>query len=425
MLNPDEIIEIGFANLRREVSSRGLAELSAQGRRRASAARIKTAAAGLAGCVAITGIVVIGISPVSALAALRESARLSGSQPIVHFHIVNRDTYEHPSDPPARQDLPIDIWRFPDRYIRRQGHVVKELFRDGRYLAYDDRFPDGFSWRYDAKSDPAWTHDGTIGPEIARRLPSAVKVETRRTERGDESVYEWSNLDAHQNGIVEHVYVNQRTHLIAFAEGDLKEPDGRKNHGTCTSDYPDAREAEREAGGFPSGLRFRTKSELIDDFNRQIVVPEQTKTLGGVRVSLYGAIVYPNLPDGIGVEAILRGYDGHDSGPGHPMQIANAPIFAKRSSMSLADRDPARANFTRVRAFNHLLFTRAESNDLLARAPRRLTLRVPVWRPLVGADHGAAKSGQFVGYLTFTTSKLFYNVGTDYLPYYGDPGPGR
>jgi hypothetical protein len=324
-----------------------------------------------------------------------------------------------------RDDLPIDIWRFPDHYIRRQGHVVKELFKDGRYLAYDDRFTSGLSWKYDAKSDPTWTADGSIGPEIARRRPIPVKAHTVRTDRGEETVYEWRNLDAHQNGISEHIYVNQRTNLIDFTEGDLKEPNGRRNHGTNVIDYPDARLAERNAKEFRSSVRFRTKRELLDDLDQRIVVPEQTKALSGVRVTLYGVIVFPYLPDGIGVMAIVRGNAGRNGGVGHPVKIVGTPLLQwKRSDYSKEYHDLKRAEFTHVTGLDHQLFISAESDDLLTRAPSQLTLQIPVWRNIASAKSPfgiAAKSGEFLGYVTFTTTKLFYNIGNGFLPNYGDP----
>jgi hypothetical protein len=429
MLSPDEIIEIGFANLRQEVSKQSPEEFLAQARRQDRAARIKTVVFAGAGCLAIAATLAIAFKPMSAYAALRESARLSSSQSIVHLRVVNHDTYEHPSIPPTPDDLPIDIWRFPDHYIRKQGHVVKKLFKDGRYLAYDDRFTSGFSWKYDANNDPIWTADGSIGPEIAKRRPIPVQAHTVHTDRGEETVYEWTNRDAHRNGIDEHIYVNKRTNLIDFAEGDLKEPDGRRNHGTNVIDYPDERRAERDAGGFPSSLRFRTKRELLDDLNQRIVVPEQSKTLSGVRVTLYGVIVFPNLPDGIGVRAIVRGNAGRNGGAGHPVKILGTPLFkSKRSDLSPEYHDLVRAKYTAVTGLAHQLFISAESDDLLANAPSQVTLRVPVWRNTASAESAfgiADKSDEFIGYVTFTTSKLFYNIGNGYLPSYGDPRPAN
>ena len=420
MLSPDEIIEIGFSNLRRELSSVGPEDLVAVDRRKATVAKVRFLVVGLAGCSVSALIVAVALKPVSAFAALAESARLTSAQPVIHMHIVNHDTYEHPSNPPERDLLPVDIWRFSDHYIRKEGHLVKVLFKDGRYLAYDDRFRDGFSWKYDASKDPTWTFDGTIGPELDRRHPFPV---TKREEQGA-TVFEWSHRDAQQNGMTERIYVDPKTKLIHFAEGSLKDSTGRRNHGTDIIEYPSADIAARQAEGFPPDLRFRSKGELLDDFNRRIGVPDQTKTLEGIQVTLYGVNVFPNMQDGIGIEAITRGSGGHKCGPGHPVQIADADLFPqKRSDLSAEYHDPSRAEFSRIIGVNGKLYISSESNVLLSKAPTQVTIRVPVWRSDSEKEQfGVPMSAQhFVGYVTFTTSKLFFNVGCGDLPFYGDP----
>lgn len=424
MLEPDDIIEIGFANLRSELSSIGPVDLVNLDCRKASAAKLRILVASLAGCSVTAVIFAVALRPVSAFAALAESARLTRAQPIIHMRIVNHDTFEHPSSPPQRDILPVDIWRFPDHYIRKEGQITKELFKDGRYFAYDDRFADGFKWKYEAKSDGIWTYDGTIGPELDRRHPFPVTKHEEHLGGKDVTVYEWSHGDTQQNGITERIFVDPKTNLITLSEGRLKEATGRRNYGTVHVDYPNAGLASKEAGGFPAGLRFRSKDDLIADLNRRIAVPDQTKTLEGIRVSLYGVIVFPNMQDGLGIEAITRGNGGQVCGPGYPVQIVGAELFRqKRSDLSAEYRDPLRANFSRMTGINHQLFIGSESNDLLSKAPTQLTIRVPVWR----SDSKKMQFGvpvsaqQFVGYVTFTTSKLFFNVGRGYLPSYGDP----
>ncbi len=422
MLNPDELIEAGFATLKGAAPRQSPADLAVLARRREAKARVKKLAVAGVGCLMIAGGLGVVLKPTSALAALAEAKRLSSAQPIVHVHIESIDFLKNPTIPPWPQTPGLDIWKFSDRYFRKQGYTLTEQFKDGRMLAYDSRFTEGFSSTYDAATDSFWKFDGTIGIELTgmHREPPTVRdvvAHGRHFTR-----YEWQDTDAMHNHSTEHVDVDPQSKLICFTDGHRETANGDTNEGTGMIEYPNSAVAAQEVPRFPIGLKYRTKKELLQEFNRTIGNPEQSKVLAGIRTTLYGVVVHPNIPDGIGIDVITTGGAGPDYGSGHQPEIVGAKLLAaKRSEWFPPLGDPLHARYGRHLMINGRKYILNQSDDLLTKAPTKITIRVPVWRlsqNTVDRNGKSVHPHDFVGYVTFSTSKMFFSLGASDWSYY-------
>jgi len=424
MKSPDEFIDSGFAAIKNAQPSRTPADLTTRVRRQERRARIVKASVGAAGCMGLVGMFAISMRPTSALAALTEAARLSAAQPIIHLRLERNDPPD-PTRPLWLPSPPSDIWKFHDRYIRHQGHDTYEAFKEGKALGYDDRFPTGVKVTYNASKDRFWTFDGTISEELAgaHRNPPVVKtVDYRGASYFD---YEWDDSNSMEPNKTAHVYVDPQSKFVRFSKQELVLSDGSVSRSLGVVDYPSAEVAERDMPRFPAGLIFKTNEEILKEFNRMVSHPDQTKTLGGIRTTLYCVVIHPNIPDGVGVDVITRGGAGPDYGSGHAPEVEGLkllPVKRHRLLPPLVDPNNVRDGGNPVIGGQKYVVN--QSNDLLVRAPTRITVRVPVWRlspTTFERDGKTFHVHTFVGYVTFTTSKLFYNTGDSDLNLHNYP----
>ena len=414
----DDPIQAGFAALRTAQPSRDASDLVRTMRRRSVRAKVlKLAIAATGG---ISALVALGISlkPTVALAALSAAERLSSAQPVVHLHFETETTPAQPTATPEAQTPPLDIWRFPDHYFRKQGHVLSELYPNGKILAYDDRFPFGFRSAYDALHDRFWGFDGTIAIEMtgAHRDPPKVREVTYQGRKMTD--YEWDDIDGMQNRKVGHTFVDPRTNLVRFGASAEVSSTGDQSNSTTSVDYPTVSEAERHAPNFPSGTRFLRPYDLKTEFDAKIRRPDQTKVIDGIPVSLYGVILFPIGQDGIAAQAVTRGGAEPGFGSGHPLTILSPNLLSVKDSAwfgILNFPENSKSEWPQVIGTEKYLVS--TSVNLLTQAPSRITVRVPVWR--LNLSQGQPR---FVGYATFTTSKLFYEV--DAADWSFIPGPG-
>ncbi|MDR3692259.1 MAG: hypothetical protein P4L46_22950 [Fimbriimonas sp.] len=426
MMRPDEIIETGFAALKEAQPARSPAELVVKACRQTTLATTKKVVAGSVGCLAIVGICAVAFKPQSALAALAESAKLTAAQPIIHMHIVRKDVVHDPTSPPWPPIPVLDVWRFPNRYIRQEGYVTAELRRDGTMLAYDNRFPFGTRSTYDVKHDRFWEFDGTIGLEKSGLHRDPPKVHDAILNGHKYTAYVWQDTDGMHHHTTSNVYVDPDSKLIRFSDSDMDSPNGDTSHSTLDLEFPREEASERAAPHFPKGIRFLTGRKVISDFRRTIGHPDQTKMLAGIRVSLYGVVLYPNVPDGVGVNVIMQGGAGPDVGSGHRAEVVGGPrLTVTRSQWFPAFSDPSHIRPGWHQVIDGRTYIVSQSDDLLATAPRRITVRVPVWRLVrstIERDGKTVHPRDFVGYVTFTTSKFYCDIGEGDWTLFG---PGR
>jgi hypothetical protein len=429
MLNPDEIIDTGVASLKSELPTRSPSAMAAKACRQASRkSAILRMLVGAGVCIAVGGVITVAMRPTSAAAALRESASLSEAQPVIHIHLDRQDSVRNSESAPWPRIPVTDIWRFRDHYVRASGHTLYVAYRDGRTFGYDDRFSQGFQSSYDAGKDKFWTFDGTIGVELAgaHRNPPTVQNTVLHGVRFKD--FRWLDTDAMRHQTTADVYVDPESKLVRRAESVTVSENGDTSHSSTVVEYPTAIDAQRRAPHFPGKLKFWTRGELQAHFDKEIILPDQSKTVGGIRTSLYGVVIYPNVPDGLGVDVITRGGAGPDFGSGHQPEILGAQLLGtKRSAWLPPMSDPSHVRYGRHAVLRGGSYIVNQSDDLLARAPSRITIRVPVWKlgpATTSPDGKPGRRHDFVGYVTFTTSKLFTSIGDGSWSFYGSNGVG-
>lgn len=234
--------------------------------------------------------------------------------------------------------------------------------------------------------------------------------------------YEWTETDGMQTHRTGRLFVGPATKLIRFSNEIRVVENGDEHFGAAVVEYPTTTAAELRAPKFPRSLKFRTLKEMLADFHRRIVKSDQHKTVGGIRTDLYGVIINSNVPEGLSVDVITRGGVAPEVGSAHrPEDLGIKLLPERRSSRLPLNSDPATALFGREQAIETRRYIVNQSDDLLYRAPDRITVRVPVWR----LDRSSTSIGgkldpqrKFVGYVTFTTSKIFVNLGASELNYY-------
>jgi|GEM_PF-5970838 len=411
MQSTDEIIESGFSGLRRLQSSREPSRLVAQLLRRRRRTRVLQTATGSTAFAAACLTAFVALRPESALASLERSVRLSAAQAIIHIQSVTKrvDAVKVPYPwPPAPK---LQIWRFPNRYVQAQGHELTVKYKDGHMFYRDDRFADGCTSNYDAASDQFWNFDGTIRLSLQALHRTQPIVQDVQISGRPQTEYSWTETDAMGNKTNDHVFVDPQTKLIVSSRTDEVAPIGDGSSTITTLDYPSGANPAWDQPRFPVGLNFRTKEELQNDFDRRIGQVDQTKTVGGIRVSLHGVIVAINVPDGLAVHVISQGGANPATGSGHPAEVVGLPILPeKRIDWFRPRLDPAHTRFSRFVTIQGEQYKVDLSEDLLYKAPKEITVRVPVWSP---------NSHRFLGYATFKTSKIFYGLVQDGWFFYG------
>lgn len=422
MLNPDEIMNSGFAQLKTARSSKTMEDLARCSRRHESQAKLKRTLGAVGACAMIVLAASIFARPTSAYAALMESARLTAAQPVIHVHFEHEEFPENVTTPPWPQRPAEDIWKFTDRYFRKSEDTVVEFHKDGTVKGRDDRFPFGYQSTYDASKDKFWSFDGTISIELsgAHRNPPIVK---NALHDGTEyTAYEWRDTDGMGNEHTNDIFVDPNSKLVRYSDSSSKATNGDVSRLHTTVDYPNASKTEKELSALLAGTRLRTKKDLIAEFNRRIGQPDQTKSVGGVRVSLFGVVVSRNVPDGLNVEVITKGAAGPDYGSEQQVEILGSPLLAtKRLEWfpPLSDPQHIRNGFDQVICGKSYIVD--QCNDLLMQAPSRITVKVPVWRlspSTIERDGKIVHPHNFVGYVIFTTSKIFYSVGDSDWQFY-------
>jgi len=260
-MNTDELIDSGFESLRDRTPARDTYGLTTELRRRERRTRARQAISLTVACSAAGVVAAIALRPISALAALKESGRLTSAQPFVHLHMIGWDKPAAPTTPPWPAKPALDIWRFPDYYVRSEGHVLCELFRDGRTLARDDRFPIGFESSYDAARDSFWRFDGTVSLELAtHRNPPIV-------HSADPIDFQFDDTDGLGNRTISHIYVDPATKLIRSAEDHRTSPDGSSGGGTSSVEYPSRLEAELGVPKFAPRLKWVRPGVTISNWS--------------------------------------------------------------------------------------------------------------------------------------------------------------
>jgi hypothetical protein len=406
MPDPEEIIDAGFAALKNATPRRSTAQLLERSNRLAIRARVAKGATGFLAAAAAIVIAAVALQPQSALAALKESSRLTASQPIIHMHSESSTKYQYLTSPPWPQVPPLDVWRFPDRYVRKQGHSITVSYKAGKMLSYDDRFATGYLSSYEAAKDGFWNFDGTISIELSQ--PHKTPPEVRSVIKNGKTFtdYEWQDTDGFGHKTTSNILVDPESKLVRFGDDQRVDPSGDVSHGYSYVEYPTEEAAKRELPSFPQGLKFRTKDELTNEFNSTIGRPDQAKTIGGIRVTLYGVVIYPYVPDGLGVIVLARGGSGPDYGSSNPPEIVGESLLpVKRLDWVNNAADQSHVRFGSFPTINGQNYIADKTEDLMVRAPSRITIRVPVWRQDSVSDH------DFVGYVTFTTSKIFCDSG--------------
>ena len=416
MLNPDERIDLGFATLKVAQPSFQANDLVAKARRQAFHTKVRRAVGGGAASLVLAGLFALTMQPTSALAALKESARLTAAQPILHIQSERTDTLRPLSKAPWPHIPKLDVWRFQDQYISKQGHLLSVKYRNGRSLDFDDRFNFGFESTYDAKQDPFWSFDGSISLDLKQMHKTQPTVQSVVREGVALSKYEWHETNPFGNKTTEQVFVDPDSKLVRFSDQHDDSLSGDSSHWTGKFEYPSAVVADHETPRFPTSIKLRAKDELIEEFQHEISTPDQTKTLAGVRTTLFGVMIYPNIPDGIGLDVITKSDSGEAIGTGHHPEIVGSPLLTtKRADWFRHDVDMSQAKFGTFRKIAGSRYLVNRSNDLLERAPKKVTVHVPVWRS------GNSSERKFVGWVTFTTSKIFSSPGNGDWSLYGNP----
>ncbi len=412
MSHPDELIEAGFAALKAVEPHRTAGNLMQAARKQNQRARIGRAVAGAGSCLAVAAVVAMALKPTSALADLRDAARISASQPIVHLRVMTRKS--------TGANSSWEIWKFADHYVRKNGHVVVYQYRDGRLLADDDRFPKGFRSTYDAARDRFWTFDGTIGVELSGGHQASPTVRTVTAHDRTYKRYEWHD----QTPLFEkdtQVDVDPESKLIRYLQSDTNS-NGQSSRDDGEITYPTEADARAQCPHFSMRLKFVTDRELLADFHSRIGVADQSKTLLGIRTTLYGVVISRNAADGLRVEVITRGGAGPDYGSGHLPQVVGVPLLTQKWSYSRPGfLSPSQTRYGSFPVIEGRKYIVNESDDLLERAPSKITVRVPVWK--LGAVAGGPHL--FVGYVTFTTPKIFYNNSDSIAALYGQGTANR
>jgi len=397
MLSPDELIESGFAGLRNVQPTQSPTDLVVVARRREKRTKIIKTLAGSAGGIGFAAALTFALQPTSALAALQESASLTAAQPFIHLRSERTDVLAAPAIPPYPPRPALDIWKLHDSYIRQEGHTLSQVFKNGKILSYDNRFPFGTTNPYNELSDHFWEFDGSIGVE----LNGAHKESPKVRDLGDRLDYGWHDVDGMQNQLDTHVFVDKRTKLVNGTTHETLTATGDKSSGFTTVDYPSARAMRDRVPGFPKGLRFCSQGEAVRDFRMKMARPEQTKTIAGIRVDFYGVLIYPNTPDGIAVNVLTTGGATPEDGGSKDVKLVGVQLLPTKRSQWLPSFGGHKAVSTRyLRKIGGRDYIVNQSDDLLTKAPAKLIVKVPVWK---GDTH------TFAGYLSFTTQRVFAN----------------
>lgn len=416
MLNPDERIDHGFAVLKQAQPSFQPNDLVVKARRQAFRTKLGRMVGGSAAGLVVAGLFALTIQPTSALAALKESARLTASQPVIHVQAERTDALQAQSKSPWLPQPKRDIWRFQDRYVCKQGHLLSVKYRNGRSLDFDDRFEVGVESSYDAKKDPIWSFDGSISIYLQQMHKTQPTVQNVVRQGLGLTKYEWHELNPIGNQTTAQVFVDPDSKLVRFSDQTDISPSGESTHWTAKLEYPSLSDAEQETPRSPAAINFRPQNGLIEEFNRTLSEPDQSKTLAGVETTLYGVVIYPNRPDGLGVDIITKASSGEAYGVAHHPEIIGSPMLpTKRADWFKHEEDMPQAKFGTFRMIAGSKYFVNRSNDLLVSAPKTITVRVPVWRS------GNSSEADFVGWVTFTTSKIFATPGNDEWSLYINP----
>jgi len=183
--------------------------------------------------------------------------------------------------------------------------------------------------------------------------------------------------------------------------------------------YPTEAELLRDAPLAPSGKDLVESSARREEFSAAIANPVATTTVAGVSKSLYAVIV--RAPGDVIV--LTKGGAPRNRQDAHQVEIVGEPTRRYRKRPLAATRlmvvpgatgEPV--DIERPREMNGQSFiVDGATSILIGPAPRRITVRVPVWKEdrsqsfpnPMGTPEPFVYRSKFVGYATFTTDRIF------------------
>lgn len=394
-MNIDDQIEAGFAALKAAQPTRLTQDIDEAGCQRARV-RMRYRATAVSAVGVVVLIAAVALRPESAIAALTQAAQKSGRRPVIHFHFQSWQSSVKPTTPPWPERSASDIWRLPDRLIRREGNSLAILRPNGEILSHDDRFPIGHRGTYDAAHDQIWSIDGTIKWALSHyRNPPTVR-------RGQMTEYTFEEIDGVGNHSTDIIDVDPSSKLVRTSRSENLAPNGDRSGGNGVISYPELRVAERDVPRFPKGLKFVTTTSLKSKLQEYVCHPAATTTVGGIRVALCAVVVYPNVPDGVGIGVVTTGGAIPEGLGDESTHVLGQKLMRMRRTEWLGI---TATRFIRPVRYGGRECRLNQSDELLFRAPHQVTVRVPVWNRL----------GRLVGYARFVTSRLVYNVGESSL----------
>lgn len=430
MQDLDEVIGpalLGLRELEPRITPASLIQLD---KRRARARKHWEMAASVASAAALIGTVALSMQPKSAIASLRESVGISNAQSAIHIHSETND-----------------MWIFPDHYIRQAGHFLHMSTLRGTSFNLDDRLQFGFRTQ-NAKWESEFLKKRMTGRidealERARQDPRGT-IEVIRAVKAHGGVYDDYRITTpgcYQGVLTVDLYVDPATRLMRFEDQKNVSPYAEPNVSSSAIEYPNAEQASRQAPVFRARTPFLTEDEIRQRFLACLKAPEQSRVVGGIRVSLFGVLLRHTANEkAFTADVITQGGAGSDILQDHWVEIQKGPLSSEERlirslgfghSHIIAPGEFFAAQGAHVCGplkLGGAKFVVNPANQTLATFPEQLTLRVPVWRSDTSVSLRSTRSStasrafhpsRLVGYATFTTRRIVSDGGDMELDLFG------
>jgi hypothetical protein len=412
MHNEDDFIAAAVAGLRSEYPRRQAEELVVKSRKVERMSKVRRGIVATATTGGIAAVFLLSFAPRPAYATLVEAVNKSGTERIIHRHMRT----EWKKSDLLEIGLKVqesDQWVLPGRQVVASGSEIHLSFEDGREVIYDRRFPFAVEKRRPGQIGKIWQ------PSVKDmlKIPSQRLAGTRTVQAHGGAFVEYDFENAALGESKTRIFVDPTTNLVRFIEGDHRD----RNFDYSTTDeydYPSAAAASADAASIPADVPIRTEEAVSKDFTSAIHRADQTQSLSGVRITLYGVVFVRTSGYGDAMEVVTRGGDGQNFSSPHAAEavglktnpLRHAPRTPRQNAIVMDDGTEFVDKPTLIDGEPYWINTCDGAVD--QKIPGKITIKVPVWRvdrsrtyPTFRGDLHPTK---FVGNVVFTTSKIFY-----------------
>lgn len=232
--------------------------------------------------------------------------------------------------------------------------------------------------------------------------------------------YELETAQA-KTSIKKRIYVDPQSQMVRFID-TIAHSEENDFETSIEMLYPTAAELAQTEPKLPPGYPVVNPDELKNRFTKEIQEPVETKTVGGIKVTLYGVVI--RAPGDI--RAITTGGAPRDyQDTTHELLVLDHPTWVFRDRpwpvgplTQIPDPDYRIGNrrvISPYRIAGKEYVVESSRRVIRGEVPKEITIRVPVWKydrthPLKGMDRTFYPS-RFVGYVTFKTNKIYEMPG--------------